>query len=92
MSKLTKIIATIGPATETEEVMEALINAGMNVARFTPNMVHQLALERIHRVKSVAKRLNKSVGVLLDLQGPEFALIPKTVNLSLCKLVKLQNL
>lgn len=72
MNKSTKIVATIGPATETEEVIEQLIRAGMNVARFntkhgTPDW-HQ---ERIARVKKVAKELNVPVGVLLDLQGPE---------------------
>ncbi len=72
MNKLTKIVATLGPATETEETMEALINAGMNIARFnTKHGTPEWHLERIHRVKNVAKRLNKSVGVLLDLQGPE---------------------
>lgn len=72
MSKLTKIVATLGPATETEEIMEALINAGMDVARFnTKHGTPEWHLERIHRVKSVAKRMGKSVGVLLDLQGPE---------------------
>ncbi|HQM15678.1 MAG TPA: pyruvate kinase [Candidatus Woesebacteria bacterium] len=70
--KLTKIVATIGPATETEEVLKKLILAGMNVARFntkhgSPEWHH----ERIVRVKKVAKELNRPVGVLLDLQGPE---------------------
>lgn len=70
--KLTKIVATIGPVTETEEVLEKLILAGMNVARFntkhgTPEWHH----ERILRVKKVAQKLGRPVGVLLDLQGPE---------------------
>lgn len=72
MQKSTKIVATIGPATETEQVLEHLLLAGMNVARFntkhgTPEWHH----ERIARVKTVAERMNKPVGVLLDLQGPE---------------------
>lgn len=72
MHKLTKIVATIGPATETEETLESLINAGMNVARFnTKHGTPAWHLERIHRVKAVAKRLGKAIGVLLDLQGPE---------------------
>ena len=78
MSKLTKIVATLGPATETEEIMEALINAGMNVARFnTKHGTPEWHLERIHRVKKVAKKLNKSIGVLLDLQGPEIRINTK---------------
>ena len=72
MKKLTKIVATLGPATETEEVMKQLIEAGMNIARFnTKHGTPEWHLERIHRVKKVAKELGKSVGVLLDLQGPE---------------------
>ncbi len=78
MQKLTKIVATIGPATETEETLEALINAGMNVARFnTKHGTPDWHLERIHRVKAVAKRLGKAVGVLLDLQGPEIRINTK---------------
>jgi len=70
--KSTKIVATIGPATESEEIIEQLILAGMNVARFntkhgTPEWHH----ERIKRVKSVATRLGLPVGILIDLQGPE---------------------
>lgn len=72
MNKLTKIVATLGPATETEEIMADLIKAGMNIARFnTKHGTPEWHLERIHRVKAVAKKLGQSVGVLLDLQGPE---------------------
>lgn len=47
--KLTKIVATIGPATETAEIMESLISAGMNVARFnTKHGTPEWHLERIH--------------------------------------------
>ena len=76
--KLTKIVATLGPATETEEIMEALIAAGMNVARFnTKHGTPEWHLERIHRVKAVAKKMGKSIGVLLDLQGPEIRINTK---------------
>jgi pyruvate kinase len=72
MPKLTKVVATLGPATETEEIMRELILAGMNIARFnTKHGTPEWHLERIHRVKKVAKELDKAVGVLLDLQGPE---------------------
>lgn len=72
MEKLTKIVATIGPACETEEQIEALITAGVNVFRF--NFKHSTIewhASRIHRVKQVAKRMNVHIGTLLDLQGPE---------------------
>ncbi len=75
MGKLTKIIATIGPATEAPEKIEELITSGVNVIRF--NFKHS-DLEwhkvRIERVKNVAKKLNASVATLLDLQGPEIRL------------------
>lgn len=72
MQKLTKIVATIGPATETEEVIEQLIKAGMNVARFnTKHGTPEWHLERIKRVKNVAARMGEAIGILLDLQGPE---------------------
>lgn len=72
MEKLTKIVATIGPSCESEEQIEALIRAGVNVFRF--NFKHSTIdwhASRIHRVKQVAKKMNKHVGTLLDLQGPE---------------------
>lgn len=72
MNKSTKIVATIGPATETEEIIRDLISAGMNVARFnTKHGTPQWHQERMKRVKKVAKEMNVSVGILLDLQGPE---------------------
>jgi len=70
--KLTKIIATIGPATETPEVIKDLIIAGMNVARFnTKHSDPAWHSERVRRVKQVAGEMKTTLGVLLDLQGPE---------------------
>jgi pyruvate kinase len=72
MEKLTKIVATIGPSSESEEQIEALINAGVNVFRF--NFKHSTIdwhASRIHRVKQVAKKMKRHIGTLLDLQGPE---------------------
>jgi pyruvate kinase len=72
ISKLTKIVATIGPATETEEQLTALINAGMNVARFnTKHSEPDWHNERIQRVRAVAEKMGAPISVLLDLQGPE---------------------
>jgi pyruvate kinase len=72
MDKLTKIVATIGPVSESEQQIEALINSGVNVFRF--NFKHSTIdwhAERITRVKKVAKKMGVHVGTLLDLQGPE---------------------
>lgn len=72
MHKSTKIVATIGPATESEEILRELILAGMNVARFnTKHNVPEWHHERIRRVRKVARELGKPVGILIDLQGPE---------------------
>jgi pyruvate kinase len=72
MNKATKIVATIGPATESEEVIAKLIDAGMNVARFnTKHSDPAWHTERIARVKKVAAEKGVPIGVLVDLQGPE---------------------
>ncbi|HMP90024.1 MAG TPA: pyruvate kinase [Kiritimatiellia bacterium] len=67
----TKIIATIGPATWAPEKLEQLIAAGMDIARI--NMSHataEQARETCERVRAAANKLNRRVGVLMDLQGP----------------------
>lgn len=72
MIKATKIVATIGPATESEEIMAKLIRSGMDVARFnTKHSDPDWHNERIERVKKVAAEMNQPIGILLDLQGPE---------------------
>ncbi|EHY92793.1 MULTISPECIES: pyruvate kinase [Staphylococcus] len=68
----TKIVCTIGPASESEEMLEKLIKAGMNVARL--NFSHGDHAEhktRIESIRKVSKRLGKTVAILLDTKGPE---------------------
>lgn len=68
----TKIVATIGPASDSEQGIRDLIQAGANIIRF--NMKHgtvEWHQERIQRVQQVADSLNMPVGILIDLQGPE---------------------
>ncbi len=68
----TQIVATIGPASESEETLKELIGAGLNVARFnTKHNLPEWHQERILRVRKVAKELGTDTKVLLDLQGPE---------------------
>lgn len=72
MKKLTKIIATIGPVSDSEEKIEELINAGVNVFRL--NFKHgtqEWHGTRYERISKVAKKLGVYVGTLIDLQGPE---------------------
>lgn len=72
MKKLTKIIATIGPVTDSPEMIEKLIGAGVSIFRF--NFKHSTTEwhnERIQRVNAVADKMGVSIGTLIDLQGPE---------------------
>lgn len=68
----TKIVCTIGPASESVEVLEQLIDAGMNVARL--NFSHGDHAEhkvRIDRINEASRKKGKVVGILLDTRGPE---------------------
>lgn len=68
----TKIVCTIGPSSESEEMLEKLMNAGMNVARLNfSHGSHEEHKARIDTIRKVAKRLNKTIGLLLDTKGPE---------------------
>ncbi len=72
MNKLTKIVATIGPATDSEEILADLLKAGMNIARFnTKHSTPEWHDERIKRVHAASQQTGIPMGVLLDLQGPE---------------------
>jgi len=68
----TKIVCTIGPASESPETLEKLMEAGMNVARLNfSHGSHEEHAGRIHLIREVAQKLNKPVGILLDTKGPE---------------------
>jgi len=72
MPRRTKIVATIGPASESESMLRALINAGVDVTRL--GLAHGTiddALERYHRIRRVAEEEGKHVGILVDLPGPK---------------------
>ncbi len=72
MERKAKIVATIGPASDSEEMLEALMRAGMNVARLNfSHGTHEDHARRIARIRQVAKKLGVSVGILQDLQGPK---------------------
>ncbi|QCU89357.1 pyruvate kinase [Thiomicrorhabdus sediminis] len=68
----TKIVATLGPATDREGELEKIINAGVDVVRI--NMSHGNPEEHIGRaqmVRDMAEKCGRQVGVLVDLQGPK---------------------
>ncbi|MFJ7950293.1 pyruvate kinase [Lysinibacillus sp. NPDC096418] len=68
----TKIVCTIGPASESPETLEKLIEAGMNVARLNfSHGSHEEHEARINTIREVAEKLGKPVGILLDTKGPE---------------------
>lgn len=76
--KKTKIVATIGPASDTPALIEELIKLGVDVFRF--NMKHNEVAwheARIPLVKKIAGQLGKTVGVMIDLQGPELRIETK---------------
>lgn len=69
----TKIVCTIGPASENEETVRGLALAGMNVARL--NFSHNTHADHQHRidlVKKVRKELNLPIAIMLDTKGPEY--------------------
>jgi len=68
----TKIVATIGPASETSEMLERLIRAGLDVARL--NFSHgdlTSHAEHIERIRSAAKAVGRRVAIMADLPGPK---------------------
>ena len=69
----TKIVCTIGPASDSEEKLRALMKAGMNVARLNfSHGTHEEHKVRIDRIKKVREELGLPVAILLDTKGPEY--------------------
>ena len=69
----TKIICTIGPASENEEVLTKMCLAGMNVARLNfSHGSHEEHAQKIALVKKVREKLNLPIAILLDTKGPEY--------------------
>ena len=70
--KKTKIICTIGPASDNDETLKEMIINGMDCARLNfSHGTHAEHLKRIERVKRVRKELNLNIPILLDTKGPE---------------------
>lgn len=68
----TKIVCTIGPASEPPQVIEALITTGMNVARLNfSHGTHEDHLRKIVAIRQIAERLKRPVAILQDLAGPK---------------------
>ena len=70
-----KIVCTLGPAVESVEKITELIDAGMNMARLNlSHGSHDEHQKRLDLVRSAAKKANKAVAILVDLQGPKIRL------------------
>ncbi len=72
MERRTKIVATVGPASSSPEVLRRMIDAGMNMARLS--LAHgpvDETLVRIRMVRAVAEEAGHTIGVLVDLPGPK---------------------
>lgn len=75
VSRRTKIVATIGPASQSDDVLRAMVEAGMDVARI--GMAHisiDAAIELMERIRIAADTVGRTVGVMADLPGPKVRL------------------
>ena len=70
--RFTKIVATIGPATEEYENLKAVIEAGVNVCRLNfSHGTHEDHKKRFDNIKRIEKELGKKIGIIADMQGPK---------------------
>ena len=72
MERRTKIVATVGPASDSAEVLRRMMEAGMNMARIS--LAHgpvEEAVARVRRIRTVAEEAGRIIGVLIDLPGPK---------------------
>ena len=67
-----KVICTIGPACDSEEMLIRLVEAGMDVARLNfSHGTHEEHLQKIKRIRAVSEKTGKAIAILQDLQGPK---------------------
>lgn len=79
MFRKTKIVCTLGPATDDESVMRRLIEEGMNVARFNfSHGSHEEQMERLIMLRKLREEMKRPVAALLDTKGPEIRLMEFT--------------
>ncbi|PAW62956.1 MAG: pyruvate kinase [Opitutia bacterium Tous-C1TDCM] len=68
----TKIIFTLGPASESEEMLEQLLHAGADIVRLNmAHAKHDWTRTVIRRIRAVSKRLGREVAIMMDIKGPE---------------------
>src|ERR1700736_4845831 len=67
-----KIVCTLGPASDSADMIERLMRAGMDVARLNfSHGTHEEHARTIERLREASARLSKPIGILADLQGPK---------------------
>lgn len=72
MKKRTKILATIGPASDSIEMIESLVKAGVNVFRLNfSHGTHEYHYKVLQRIKKIQKKLGLFIGILQDISGPK---------------------
>lgn len=72
MIKKTKILATIGPASESEEILEELVEAGVNAFRLNfSHGTHEYHKANIEKIRRIEKKLNYRIGIFQDICGPK---------------------
>jgi pyruvate kinase len=80
----TKIIFTLGPASESDEMLERLILAGADVVRLNmAHGTHEWVRETIKRIRSVGARVGRDVAIMMDIKGPEIRTGDLTVPIEL---------
>jgi pyruvate kinase len=92
MDRKAKIVATMGPTSTDEAVIEKLLLAGMDVARLNfSHGTHESHAARVTTLRAVAKRLNHPLAILQDLQGPKIrvGLLTKPLTLAIGQPVQL---
>ena len=71
MLRRTKIVATLGPATDAPGVLESIIKAGVDVVRINFSHGADMVHARVNAVRECAEKLGKQIGIMGDLQGPK---------------------
>ena len=75
IQRKTKIVCTLGPATENDDILRELMLSGMNVARLNfSHGDHNYHLNNMQRIRRIAGELGKPIAIMLDTRGPEIRL------------------
>lgn len=68
----TKIIVTLGPATESEAMLETLLRGGADIVRLNmAHATHEWTRTTIQRIREISKRVEREVAIMMDIKGPE---------------------